>query len=319
MMRSIKKHDKSLLVRMSLFKNVDLEFIEAYLDECVYGTLSAGEILLSPNKKNKHIFLLFSGRLKVHLDSVKNRPLATIKPYECVGEISIIDNKSPSAYVVAAEESQVVIINQETLWSLVRASQEVTRNLLHIWSRRVREGNIALSDTSELLSYYQQSSVFDALTGLYNRRWLNEMFGRILKRCTMNKKPLSLVMLSVDHFKGFIFQYGCLAGDLALCAVAGALRRRMRSSDMAGRFSSDQFALVLPETRLEKAFSIAKRLKNQVAKTKINVKGRFKLSSVTASFGVAEMKSANTHESLLANATDALARANGKGGNCVSE
>lgn len=319
MIRSIETHDKSLLVEMNLFKNVSPEFIEVYLDKCEYGTLLAGEVLLSPHKKNNHIFLLFSGRLTVHLDSVEDPPLAAIEPHECVGEISIIDNKAPTAYVVAAEESRVLIIDQEILWSLVKASPEVARNLMFIWSRRVREGNIALNDSTELLSYFQQSSVFDALTGMYNRLWLNEMFQRILKRCMMSNKPLSLVMLSVDRFKDFIFQHGCLAGDLALCAVAGTLRRYMRSSDMVARFSSDQFALILPETKLARAFSIAKRLKREIAKTKINVEGRFNLSAVTASFGVAEMNSRNSIESLLVDASTALARASDQGGNCVSQ
>jgi len=319
MIRSTETHDKSLLGQMNLFKNVSPEFIETYLDKCEYGSLAAGEVLISPHEKNNSIFLLFSGRLTVHLDSVEDPPLAAIDPHECVGEISIIDNKAPTAYVVAAEESRVLIIDQEALWSLVKASHEVARNLMFIWSQRVREGNIAISDTSELLSYFQQSSVFDALTGMYNRLWLNEMFQRILKRCTMGSRPLSLVMLSVDKFKDFIFQHGCLAGDLALCAVAGTLRRYMRSSDMAARFSNDQFALILPETKLARAYSIAKRLKKEIAKTRINVEGRFNLSAVTASFGVAEMNSHNTLESLLAEASTALARANDQGGNCVSQ
>lgn len=318
MIRSIDPYNKSLLVQMNLFKNVALESIEVYLHKCEYRTLITDEILLSPNKENNHIFLLFTGRLTVHLDSVDNSPIATLEPGECVGEISIINNEAPSVYVVAAEKSQVLVINQETLWSLVSASHAVARNLLYILSRRMCGGIIALRDIPELNTHLGQDSVFDALTGLYNCRWLNEMFERILMRCMFNNKPLSLVMLSVDHFKDFIFQHGCLAGDLALCTVAGTLRRHKRLIDIAVRFSGEQFALVLPDTKREEALLIAERLKREVADTKINIEGRFNLSFVTASIGIAEVRPPNTLESILAEANAALARANDHGGNCIS-
>ena len=319
MIRSLEKHDKTLLAQMSLFRNVGLESVEVYLEKCEYGTLPAGEILLSPEKKNNFLFLLFSGQLTVHIDSIENEPLIVLEPGECVGEMSIIDRGVPSAYVVAAKESRVLIIDQEILWSLIKASHEVARNLLYILSRRVREGNISLSDAPELRDDFAQGAIFDTLTGLYNRRWLTEIFERIQRRCMMNKRPLSLVMLSIDHFKGFIALHNYLAADLALGAVARTLRQHMRPKDMAVRFSGEQFVLVLPGTSLEKSFPIMARLKEEIAKTKINVEGRFNLSIVTASLGVAQMKDHQTLESFLADADAALARAVAQGGNCIAK
>lgn len=310
--------EPSLVLRLHLFKNISPESIEVYLDQSSVVELNAGEILIAPEKENKHIFCLLSGRLDVHLGSAVKPPYTSIEPGECVGEMSIIEQKEPSAYVIASEESRLLMIPQDILWAMVNASHAIARNLLHILSRRVRHDDVILAESIENQQRYEQYAKIDELTGLHNRRWMNEMFVREMKRCAIDDDSLCIVMLDVDNFKHFNDQYGHLVGDQVLSILSNTLLSYMRPSDMIARYGGDEFSLLLPHTEIAEALMIAERLKEGIAKTPL---GKYKLKTLakaTISIGIAQMQTGDTFDDLLAKADKALYRAKQKGRNCIS-
>ena len=162
----------------------------------------------------------------------------------------------------------------------------------------------------------------DSVTGLFNRRSLDEIFATECDRARRMSQPLSVVMIDIDHFKKINDTYGHAAGDLVLRAVADALRRTLRDIDVVARYGGEEFAVLLPETNLEKAAVAAERMRAavedlliRVAKPGCVMSRTTPLIDVTISLGVVADTGRSTPLSLLAAADQALYRAKRNGRN----
>ena len=310
------EHDTLLLSRLQLFRNVDMQNpdILDLLSLCKYRQLSPGEVVLSTEEENRFLYILIKGRLVIQLSAEDDIPLATVEPGECVGEMSIIDSRVPSAQVSASEDTTVLIIEQEVLWRMVSVSHEIARNLLYIMSERVRYSNLVIADSLEMQRKYQRFATTDALTGLHNRGWLDDAFDRELKRSERDQLPLALIMMDVDNFKNFNDVYGHLAGDQVLITVANAVRSPLRPNDLVARFGGEEFAVLLPETTLENAKIIAQRLCDHVADAEPGEIDGQALPKVTISLGVAGRQPGYLLDMMIAAADVAMyhAKRNGK-------
>jgi diguanylate cyclase (GGDEF)-like protein len=130
-------------------------------------------------------------------------------------------------------------------------------------------------------------SVRDPLTGLYNRRYLDETLEREIRRSARSDQPVSILMLDVDHFKRFNDTYGHDAGDMVLRDTGTLLTASIRSEDFACRFGGEEFVVVLPTATLEVAQARAERLRLRLHELALVHQGR-PLGRVTTSIGVAE-------------------------------
>lgn len=161
----------------------------------------------------------------------------------------------------------------------------------------------------------------DGLTGLYNRRYMEDSLNREIHRAERSGKPLAVVMIDIDHFKSFNDKYGHDAGDFVLSALARALLKSIRPSDMACRYGGEEFVIVLPEASLECARERAEQMRLAVRDTNLTHLGQM-LPAPTASFGVAVYAANGTKPaSLLKAADDALycAKHEGRDRVCVAK
>jgi HD-GYP domain-containing protein (c-di-GMP phosphodiesterase class II) len=134
--------DSHRLQGISLLKGVELESIQALLEECPIHELEKDDVLIKAGKPNRSIYLLLSGHLSIHLRTDSPGPNVILGPGETVGEMSVIDRQLTSATVVAHENSCVLVLDEKVLWSLVDIYPIVARNLLFILSQRLRHGNV---------------------------------------------------------------------------------------------------------------------------------------------------------------------------------
>lgn len=125
----------------------------------------------------------------------------------------------------------------------------------------------------------------DGLTQAYNRRYLFDMTDRELKRLRRTGKPLSLLMVDIDHFKSINDTYGHLAGDEVLIEVSQRLRTSLRGDEVFARYGGDEFSVLLPDTDLATAQQVAERLRAVVSET--NVRTQRAEVSVTVNVGAA--------------------------------
>jgi CRP-like cAMP-binding protein len=218
-------YKRSLLNSLDLFKGVYPDDLQGLLQRCERRDLEKGEHLLSPRHKNEHVFVVLSGSLNVHVGSPEAPILATMETGECVGEMSIIEDRDPSAYVIAAENTHLLLIHQSVLWDMVDASHEFAKNLLVVLSERVRSHNRVIADSYGEIRKFERHATTDALTSLANRHAMEDLYPKEVARCIEKKKPVALMMIDIDNFKQFNDMFGHIAA-LPAARPAGSLRRR---------------------------------------------------------------------------------------------
>ena len=311
-------YKRSLLQGLELFHGVSPDDVQELLQKCERRDIGAGELLLSPGVKNEYVFIVLSGQLNVHIGSPDAPILATMDVGACAGEMSIIEDRDPSAFVLAAEQSHLLVIHQLVLWEMVNASHAFSKNLLVVLSERVRTHNQLIAASFGDLQKFERHAKTDALTGLSNRHAMEETFPREVSRCRQGDQPVSLIMIDVDEFKSFNDKFGHVAGDRALSAVGHVLKTQFRPRDLLVRYGGDEFAVLLPGVREEEALAIADRVRSSVSGSTESSSDSLIQIPVKVSMGVAEMEKQATYESLLRAADKALYRAKNAGRDRVS-
>jgi diguanylate cyclase (GGDEF)-like protein len=304
---------RSLLQGIALFRGIDSESISDLLPQCGRIDVQKGDVLLSPQRENRCVYIVLSGRLSVHLGSIEAPKIADLGPGHCAGEMSLIEDKDPSAFVVATEDSHLMVISHTLLWRLVDRSHTFCKNLLIVLSERVRSDNEYIASSLGVLRQAERNAHTDALTGLGNRLWMRTMFEREVTRALHSKKALALMMVDVDNFKVFNDRYGHIAGDKVLVAVAEALREYLRPTDLIARFGGDEFAVLLPDLQLKQARQAGERIRQQIAA----LSPASLSSAITVSIGVASRTADDDVAMLLQRADAALYAAKEAGRNRV--
>lgn len=175
-------------------------------------------------------------------------------------------------------------------------------------------GYLALSLANiKLRETLRRQSIRDMLTGLYNRRYLEETMAREILRAARKQSTLGVVMVDIDHFKHFNDLYGHGAGDELLAQLGNFFRTKIRGSDIACRYGGEEFILVMPDASLEAVVRRAEELRLGVKDLKIHYQGQL-LGAVTLSLGVAVYPlHAKTPDDLIRLADAALYRAKKEG------
>lgn len=159
---------------------------------------------------------------------------------------------------------------------------------------------------------FEQLSVTDPLTGMLNRRYIEERLLEEVKRSNRHGFPMSFMMLDVDNFKTYNDRFGHPAGDEALKLVGHVIRETLRGADVAARFGGEEFAILLPQTTGDEAAAIAERIRDNMEHT------QFPHREVTVSIGIASCSADLCSSSNIISAADkALYEAKRRGRNKV--
>ena len=193
--------------------------------------------------------------------------------------------------------------------ALSKPKQQLARTLAEQVSMAI--SNLRLQET------LQQQSIRDPLTGLFNRRYLEETLNRELSRAQRQQHQISVIMIDLDHFKKFNDTYGHDAGDYVLQTVGTLLKKYVRGSDIACRYGGEEMILVFPDSTLEAASMRAEEIREAIAQVSLIHNSQL-LGSLTASFGIASFPQHSSTGSAVIQAADAaLYRAKAAGRNQV--
>lgn len=181
----------------------------------------------------------------------------------------------------------------------------------------ITERTRAEREVQALQERLREQSTHDALTGLYNRRYLEETLGRELISAERHGHPVSVIMGDLDHFKAVNDRYGHLAGDEVLRVFGGLMKQHARGSDIYCRYGGEEFLLVLPQMAEDNAIERAEQLRSAMAAAPV-LYGATPIT-VTASFGVATFpRDGRIGDDLIAAADSALYAAKAAGRNRVN-
>jgi diguanylate cyclase (GGDEF)-like protein len=198
----------------------------------------------------------------------------------------------------------------------VRRLPEPSRALGEAMGRLVEPAAYALAHALRV-ARAEALSVTDDLTQLFNSRFLHDALRREAKRTLRSGLPLSLLFVDLDGFKAINDIHGHLQGSRALIEAAEVIRGSARETDIVARFGGDEFAVVLPETGVDGARSLARRLRDRIARF-VFLADRGQGNRITASIGVATMPDvADTVEGLLQAADAAMYRVKVHGKNGI--
>lgn len=170
--------------------------------------------------------------------------------------------------------------------------------------------DITLMETIREL--FHELAIKDPLTKAFNRKKFYEELEREMSRAQRYDEPLSLVMFDLDHFKEVNDQFGHQVGDRVLVEVVGEIRKLVRRHDVLGRYGGEEFTIFLPQTKMEDAFCISNRIREQLGKHDYELP-----RAITASFGVAQYVNGESIDEFIKRVDSALYEAKDAGRNRV--
>lgn len=307
------------LSQSPMFSNVERDDLANVVRCAQLLHVRRGSCLIKKGSRNNTMYVLMSGELSVHLESISDLAVVHLSVGATVGEVSVIEQRSEaSAFVCAATDVEVYAIPESLIWELIQNSHAFAVNLLTQLTARLRANNEMIHTNATARQKLERVANFDGLTGIHNRRWFNHTYQRMLQRANRGDESLCLIVVDVDHFKSFNDRYGHHAGDQVLIAVADALTAAMRPTDLLARYGGEEFVVILPNTDIEGAKICAERLRVTVASARVQrPDGQGCLPGVTISSGVAEFVANDNGDELFASADAALYRAKEEGRNRV--
>ncbi len=287
------------------------------LARCPVRELEPGEILLYGGQANDRMHFVLRGQLSVRLTGPTGDVLTLVERGGTVGELSVVDRKPATAFVVAEKPTRLLTLHADDFWKLAQASTAFSHQLIVHLTAQVRRSTTSLIKTLEANVELEERAMIDGLTRVLNRGWLADRGERLLRRATVANEPLSLLMVDVDHFKHFNDTYGHPAGDAVLVAVATTLAACVRPNDLVARYGGEEFVVVLPNTKLADARLVSERARVAVGGATVRGTDGALLSPVTVSIGVAQAEGETALASLIARADALLYAAKDNGRNRV--
>lgn len=301
---------------LQLFRDTDIPAVKPALANCEVVRVARGEQILDTVRAR--LYIVLSGALGVAGETAMgDATIDRILPGESAGAESVLDDAADLTTMTALEDTELLVIESDVLWTLIDENNGVARNLLRLLSFRIRAANALLRRRQKLGQFYRELSLNDGLTGLYNRAWLADMLPKLVGRARQDGTPLSLVMVDLDHFKGFNDSHGHLIGDHALTVAASVIKNALRPSDFAVRYGGEEMMALLPNTGLPAALMVAERLCTRMRDAVVFTDMRQPLPHITGSFGVATLRPDQDELKLIEAADAALYRAKEAGRNRI--
>ena len=206
---------------------------------------------------------------------------------------------------------------QEMLHAIVSSARGLKKSGEHL-HQSLDESRAEIEVLRKNLQEVTNEAQRDFLTGLFNRKVFDRMMDDLTHYAFTEKKPLSLLMIDVDHFKHFNDEYGHLIGDEVLKMVARLLKDTVKGTDIVARFGGEEFAVILPHTPISGAQVVAENIRNGIASKELKHKeSGTSFGSVTVSVGIAAYGMNDSVPTLIRRADEAMFAAKREGRNRV--
>jgi len=240
-----------------------------------WGIPGGGERVFGPDD----CWALRQGQPQSFRRGQKTAPCRHIDPADVIESLCVPFMAQNEALGIVSLQMRT---SQDRMEPLPRTSSDDVRQLAGVLAKQVAWalGNLKLKES------LKNQSICDPLTGLFNRRYMEESLEREFSRANRSKTTVAIIMMDIDHFKRFNDTFGHQAGDTLLRSLGDLLKRNTRGQDIACRYGGEEFAIVLSDSNLAGALQRAGILRQQVKQLSVEYAGQL-LGAVSVSIGVA--------------------------------
>jgi diguanylate cyclase (GGDEF)-like protein len=281
------------LTEVAIFSDLSNDQRKSLSERLTPRELPKGQILFAQGDPGDALYIVRSGTIEISVRTGRNEevPVATLQPGDFLGEMSIFDHAPRSATCRARESATVLRLDEADLSSLVFAEPTVAISIMYrmlaITAERLDNTSVLLSEVVQWGEEARRRAFTDDLTGLYNRRFLDQNLDDQLARADQDGSSVAVVMMDLDHFTAINEEYGHEVGDQLIAAVTPAIRETFRSTDLLVRYGGDEFTFVLPGTSPDEAHRLCTALREAVARVPFLQDRGGSIATVTCSQGIA--------------------------------
>lgn len=305
----------------SLLSREDMERVTAHLASVELGE---GETLFREGEPGNELYILAEGRvaISISLPGGAEQQIAQFAPGDFFGEMSIFDNAPRSATCRALIPSVVFSLSKDAFSVIIarhpRIALKLMYRMLNVTTQRLRGTSQFVSEMVLWGESARKRAITDELTGVYNRRFLEDSLGGYMSEAREKAAPLSLVMADLDHFREINELYGHPKGDETIRVAATVFRSVLREKGVIARYGGDEFVIILPGIASIEAIRLMTRVCQEVARQDTLKAMKGAITRVTASMGIASFPEHAADLGALRGAADAaLYRAKEEGRNRV--
>lgn len=308
MQHNVEFHDSMKNIAKIIETQYELNYIIPIIGE-ILDTFISNHLI--------YIFLKDEGEFTLQWPSAcRDRCIAENLPNLSPNASIVLSSDKKTGYFPLINENTIIgaIVTKSTDDILTAVEQNYLEQLAAQTSTTINRANVY----AEILKH----ATLDALTGFYNRRQMEERIKQETSSAKRKNTPLCAIMIDIDYFKRVNDTYGHAAGDFILKTTAKIIRSQLREYDIASRYGGEEFAILLPYTKIDEAVMVAERLRKAVEEKIINIeqvntKNNTREIQISISLGINEYNYEDKPEALLMHADKALYDAKESGRNKV--
>ncbi|MFC1670261.1 diguanylate cyclase [Spirochaetota bacterium] len=286
--------------------------------------IKKGEILFEQGDEGNAMYIVKEGKIisTIKLPDGKEQQVAEFGRGDFFGDMSIIEQAPRSATCKATDHSSLFEIDEGEFFGLMDLNPNIAIKIMHkmlnIITSRLRNANDFVVDMVNWGEDARTRAITDPMTGVYNRRYLDDSIDDFFKTAKKKNEPLSVVMIDLDYFRQINDNYGHDIGDKAIIEIVGVLKNNTREKDIIARYGGDEFTILLPETSHNDGRQVAQNICKKVANLDMLKDFDGPVKNLSLSMGMASFpKNAKSLKTLRAKADKALYNAKENGRNQV--
>jgi diguanylate cyclase (GGDEF)-like protein len=258
-----------------------------------------GDLIFREGDAGKDMFILYSGAVNAfgtQSDGNQRLLFALKQRGQLFGEMSMVANEPRSMTISAAENSVVLLFRITDFYRILAQNPiigfKILKAIIAVENQKLDQSSESYNDLIRWGETARRRAITDEMTGLYNRRFLEDSIKERFSNQSMNFRSISLLMIDLDKLHSVNALYGPQTGDLVITAAADAIRSCLRPIDIPTRLAGDEFAVLLPDTSRKSAVKIAARIRENIAKMQVKVPASHEANenvtiSTHASIGIA--------------------------------
>jgi len=316
--------EHEFLTRVAIFSMLtpgEMEKISRILRR---ATVDKGAVLFHQGDEGNELYIVESGAIgsSIKLPDGTDHEIAVFRSGEFFGEMSIFEQAPRSATCVAKEGCEVLSLEADEFFSFISdhpgIAIKVMYRMLNIVTQRLENTGGVLADMVTWGEKARKRAITDELTGVYNRRFLEDVIPDYFRNAEKAKSPLTVVMVDLDRFREINEEYGNKMGDRAILEVVSVFKNHLAESHIIARYGGDEFTVMLPDTNLAQAQEITWAICRDVRGLTFLKEAGGIIQQITTSQGLASYpECANDLKSLRNAADEALYKAKHDGKNRV--